>query len=221
MIVLLVVGNGRLEYFHDTVKSTRDYLGNVDAKVMVDDSGSQEVAGELRAFYPGWHHVTHEENRGMAAAVNSGWQAALELDADYVLHIEEDMKLVSEVPLTRACQIVDQDDIAQVLFRRQPISPEEQASGCVLATLCANSNHVSEEHDYTTYDALFSLNPCVIPRRVLEMGWPAGPIGVGNETGQTNKLLAAGYKFAAWGHAHDGQVMVEHIGHTRAEAWQL
>lgn len=223
MITAVVVGNGRPDCLARTVKSLRDYLPRLDAYVMVDDSGDPDHHQFIRDRYTDFHLVLHPENRGMAAAVQAAWNTALAIGSDYIWHNEDDMELITEIPITRACQYLsERPDLAQLMFRRQPLNPEEQREGCVLAATCNHATDWSIDHpDYTTQNWIFSLNPCVIPRRVLELGWPSGPLGVGNESGMTKKLLAAGCTFGAWGHPLDGQQHVEHIGAVRGAKWQL
>jgi hypothetical protein len=62
---------------------------------------------------------------------------------------------------------------------------------------------------------IFSLNPCVIPRRVLDLGWPDG-----NEAEMTTNLVASGYRFAFYG-KRDDPPRVIHVGAERGIGWRL
>ena len=212
MIALVIVGNGRLDYLERTMQSVWKAQCSWP-QIMVDDSGDPDVTMHLHEEYPNCFHVTHTENRGMAAAVQSGWGMALYLGADHIIHLEDDMELQAAPPIAAAIDALDANShVAQMLFQRQPLTPAEHASGSVLGAM----EVVADHGDWSEQTSIFSLNPCVIPRRVLELGWPSGPLGVGNETGMTNKLRARGYTFGVW----HGQY-VEHIGETRGKAWQL
>jgi hypothetical protein len=68
---------------------------------------------------------------------------------------------------------------------------------------------------YCVHTRCFSLNPCLIPRAVLELGWPDG-----NEAEMTTLLVSKGYRFAVWGSRQDGP-RVEHTGQNRAAGWRL
>lgn len=154
-----------------------------------------------------------DTHAGMAANVQKGFDLFLKTDADYVLWVEEDFIWLRRPPLEQAVEILDSHPkIAQMLFQRQPLAPAEIAAGSVIGGMDGAVNR----GDWWEQQHIFSLNPCLIPRRVVELGWPAGPLGVGNETGMTHKLLDAGFSFGVW----DGQY-VEHIGAERGPGWAL
>lgn len=168
--------------------------------------------------------VNDDQHLGMAANVQKGFDAVLATDADYALWIEDDMEILSTMPLDNAMAALDDRPlVAQCCFRREPFwgNPAEMRHGDQLAAICEQSTSWSYDGTLTTQDFIFSLNPCIIPRRILELGWPAGELGIGNETGMTNKLLALGYTFGSWGEPGDGQVFARHIGTTRGPDWKL
>ncbi len=221
MTALLVIGNGRTDLLHKTVAAAEKYLPAFDHLLMVDDSGSYEVRTELAVEYPDFVIEHHMVNRGMAKAVQAGFDLVLSTDARWVFWLEEDMELTAEVPVAAAVLALQSDpDLAQMCFRRDPADPTEMPDQ--LTAICGRSPHVTTAPQYTTYDYLFSMGPCIIPRHILEYGWPAGPIGVGNEDGMTRKLLEKGYRFGSWGHPGDGQSWGRHAGYAkRGAAWQL
>jgi hypothetical protein len=117
------------------------------------------------------------------------------------------MVLQAELPIQEAIDIlVTFPKVAQVLFQRQPLTPTEVEAGTVVGAMAPTNCGT-----WSTQTHIFSLNPCVIPRHIVELGWPAG-----NEREQTDRLLADGWVFGVW----HGQ-LVEHIGEARAAAWQL
>jgi hypothetical protein len=207
-ICLVVIGNGRLDYLHQTVAAADKYLPPVNYRIMVDDSGDPVVRDHLDCFFPTYEHHHHDTNRGMAAAVNTGFHAAHVTGAQWTVWLEEDMVLQTDLPVHAAIrELTAHPTVAQMLFQRQPITPQETESGSVLGAM-------GDTHDHGLWSSqhhIFSLNPCVIPRHIVELGWPAG-----NEREQTDRLLADGWKFGVW----HGQY-VEHIGESRAAAWQL
>lgn len=185
----------------------------------------EEVYAALRQHHPIIRGVTvnDDHHEGMAVNVNRAWDWALAQNTKYVLHLEDDMKLLAPLPLRAAIRTLDQHPmVAQMVFKRHPWwgSPIEQRTGDVLSAITEQSVTVIEHDTWTEYDGIFSLNPCIIPRRILQMGWPSGPLGVGNESGMTKKLLAGGYTFGMWGHIGD-EPYIEHIGHQRGEHWAL
>lgn len=169
----------------------------------------------VTGFNAGCHVVDDREHLlGMAGAVRAAWAWALDdIKVDYLFHVEEDFRFAAPVDLAAVAALLDANpQLAQVVLKRNPWSPEERAAGGII-----------EQHpgDYTDRDGwvehgrVFSLNPCLIPRRVLEMGWPDG-----NEAEFTQRCLDAGYRFAFLGSRHDAP-LVEHVGMVRGEGWRL
>lgn len=160
-----------------------------------------------------------EHKLGMAGAVQAAWAWALGEGLDYLLHVEEDFRFVADLdPVAMANVLARSPYIAEMCLKRQPWSPEEHAAGDLFATWPDGS--LLDRVGFLIQRRLFSLNPCLIPRRVLELGWPSGPLGVGNEAGFTKRALDAGYWFGYWGR-RDDQPLVIHVGDTRGEGWKL
>ena len=215
-LALVVVGDGRREYLQQSVPAaTRHILHPINARIMVDDSGNPAYGDWLDQTYPEFIHV-HGGRRGMAGAVQAGFTAALEHDPDYVCWVEEDMVLLRDLPVAGAAQVLDAiPELAQVTFKRKPWWGREVDLDDQLAAICEAAPNHGERERYTWHDHIFSLNPCVIPARILKRGWPAG-----NEAEMTQQLLADGYLFATWGHVGD-EPFVEHIGERRGDGWRL
>lgn len=204
-LALLVIGNGRLDYLRQAVDSLEV---EADHYFMVDDSGDREVARQLDREYPDFWISHHPRNLGMAAAVQSGWERVLDTQATHVLHWEEDFVQEKPLPIAEAIGILDaQQDVTQILFQRQPLTPAEHEAGSVVGAMnptCLDTWAIQRH--------IFSLNPCVIPRRTLELGWPAG-----NEAEMTQRILDRGWSMGVW---LDGP-LVHHIGESRGKNWQL
>lgn len=160
---------------------------------------------------------------GMAGAVQTAWTLALDADIDYLLHLEEDFQFVAPVDAQAMAFVLDQNpQLAQMCLIRQAWSSEEIAAGGLLAALGHGvlGTVIQSGHTWTEHRHLFSANPCLIPRRVLEIGWPSGPLGVGNEAGFTLRCLRLGYRFAYWGD-HTTPPHVHHLGAERAPTYRL
>ncbi len=166
------------------------------------------------------HIVDDNEHKlGMAGAVQAGFAFALEAGWAYTLWVEEDFRFNGPAPLTEMqCVLAQRPRLAQIVLKRQAWSPQERAAGGIMEM---HPDDYIQWHagpalcDFVEHSRIFSLNPCLIPRRVLELGWPAD-----NEAGFTQRCLDAGYRFAFYGtKAHPP--LVTHIGDVRAAGWRL
>lgn len=185
------------KYLPACVDSLRHLHGELFATTIVDD---------------------FEHRLGMAGAVRAAWDWARRQNADYLLHIEEDFRFVAPFDLADGIQVLREDPrLAQVVLKRQPWSPEEHAAGGIIEC------HPDDYTDHTDGDGLFwvshqrifSLNPCIIPRHIFELGWPDG-----NEAEMTTNLVALGYRFAFFGKRTDPPRVV-HVGVERGAGWRL
>jgi hypothetical protein len=211
VIVLGVLTDGRADYLAETIDAAARHLPELP-KFIVNDSGDSDYAAWLRCNYPGYKVVHHHERRGMSGAVNSVWDTALDMGADYLFHLEDDMVLVDSPPLDEAVSILAAyRHVAQMLFKRQPLSAPEINKNDILGGM----HHIDCHDGWVTQQHIFSLNPCLIPRWVLEMGWPAG-----NEAEMTQNLLRIGAQFGVWGDP-GSPPLVQHIGESRAVGWRL
>ncbi len=170
------------------------------------------------------HHIVDDRDHqlGMAGAVQQAWAWALSTGADFLLHVEEDFLLHREVPLEDLVTVMDNNpQLAQIVLKRQPWSAEEHAAGGI-PQLYPDRYEDRETHGIKWLETnwLFSLNPCLIPRRVLELGWPSGGLGVGNESGFTQRCIDAGFSFGMYG-TRDDDPMCVHVGAMRGDGWRL
>lgn len=163
--------------------------------------------------------VGDEDHRfGLAGAVREGWGAALERGATHVFHIEEDFVFNEPIDVDGMAWILERGPYAQVCLKRQadPRTEEAAAGGFMELNPDAYTEvRSTRQLRWTEHDRLFSLNPCLIPRRVLELGWPDG-----NEAEFTAMCAAEGLRFAYYGGKSDPP-RVEHIGWQRSVGWRL
>lgn len=153
-----------------------------------------------------------DHHMGMAGAVREGWRRALDAGCDFVFHVEEDFRLLEPVDIEEVWFGQPSIATAQVVLKRQPWSAEEIAAGGIVE---CNPDDYTEYEGYTFHERIFSLNPCVVPRRVMELGWPDG-----NEAEFTQRCLAADLVFAFLGGKFDPP-KVEHVGTRRGDGWRL
>lgn len=221
MIALAILTDGRAELFADTLESARANLkGDIAHRFIVNDSGDLNYGIWLKQQAKEFKVYNHPERLGLAGAVQSVWEKALVTDCEYLFHLEGDWTFNEPVNVYElAALLIRRPYLAEVVLQRQPLAPEEHAWGGV----AAHPDWVQQSDDWAAWveeETIFSLNPCLVPRRALEIGWPSGPLGVGNESGMTNACVARGLRFAFWGHKHDAPI-VNHIGAYRSEGWCL
>lgn len=172
-----------------------------------------KLTGSYRA-----HVVDDRDHRlGMAGAVQAAWDWAIQTGVDYLLHVEEDFRFTQPFDPDDAIRILNTDPrLAQVVLKRQPWSPEEHAAGGIIESHPEDyTDHQAGGLRWVSHQRIFSLNPCVIPRHILELGWPDG-----NEAAMTTNLVTLGYRFAFFGD-RDDPPRVEHVGHERGTGWRL
>lgn len=193
--------------------------------VVVSDRGDlylPECLDNLRGFLPDVSVFVvddQDHHLGMAGAVRYGMAAALNMEWEYVLWVEEDFRFNVRPPIEQMALILDRDQqCAQVVLKRQPWSVEEEQAGGIVEMnpddyteyllTCSNT-------DWMEHTRIFSMNPCLIPRRILELGYPDG-----NEAEQTARLVQMGYHFAMYGKRNDPP-LVHHVGHQHVKGWRL
>lgn len=196
--------------------------------VVVSDRGDLYLPGclnSIREHVKVWApntvdlHIVRDDNHelGLAGAVAAAWAWALDAGVDYLLHVEEDFRFVDRCPLAAMTEILERyDRLAQVVLKRQPWSSEEKAAGGIIELRPHEYTDVRDGHLFwCETDWIFSLNPCLIPRKVLEYGWPSG-----NEAGMRERLVADGWRMAMFGR-RDDPPRVEHVGMVRGQGWRL
>lgn len=157
---------------------------------------------------------------GMAGNAQAAWNWAAETDADFLLHIEEDMRFIRSVPLKEMRAVLTtHEHLAQVVLKREPWSSEEVAAGGQMERAPHLYRQCSDaQHSWMEHQTLFSMNPCLIPRDVFaDMAWVPGAGGV--ERSITDACHDVGYRFAYYGRRADPPY-VRHIGHQRGDGWR-
>ena len=195
--------------------------------IVVSDRGDRylpgcldNIAKRVRPMLP-MHIVDDRDHRlGMAGAVQAGFEWALAAGWKYAVWVEEDFRFNGDMPLSEMLTILDRcPHLAQVVLKRQAWSVEERAVGGLMelhpGDYTEHALGTRDDYHYVEHSRIFSLNPCLIPRRVLELGWPSG-----NEAGFTQKCLDAGFTFAFYG-KRGHPPLVTHVGDVRSQGWRL
>jgi hypothetical protein len=164
-----------------------------------------------------FYDLDHEH--GMAGNARRAFDWALEMDADYLLHVEEDMLFERQVPLREMRAILTyHEHLAQVVLKRHPWSPAEiEAGGQIETNRKAYTQCSDAKHSWVEHQTLFSVNPCLIPRETLELEWK--DFGGGLERSITDACLAEELSFAYYGRVDDPPY-VRHIGHIRSAGYR-
>jgi glycosyltransferase involved in cell wall biosynthesis len=213
-VALVVITDGRPDYLPQALASAEANLPALTSRIMVDDSG---IPGD---DLPGWTCVRHPERRGIAAAVNSGWLAAVEVGAEWVFHLEDDFTFDAPVALDEMVAVLDAHPyLAQMLLPKQPWFHADGTPGALflesdMVTPVPLDVHEEAGFVWTEHDRIFSFNPSLIPWRVFGDGFP----DIGEEEFAC-RLRDAGYRFAFWGRPDDPP-QVTHIGLRRSEGWR-
>jgi len=216
------VTDGRRQYFREAVRSFVEQCRYPFHEVIVvNDSGEQSWAAEINGLdIENLHPIHHEQRRGLAAAVNTGF-SSISRDTDYVFWLEEDFVFVEPVDINSMALVLDRTPhLAQVSLKRQPWAPIEIEHGGYMEV---QPDLYAQEH-LGVHDVLFwcehavtfTLNPCLFPRWVADRGWPEH----GTEGDFTASLLAGRpwTRFAVWGERTDPP-RVLHIGGQRSSGW--
>lgn len=194
MIQLLIVANNRPDYL-----------------IRVRDSLREHLPQDLQLTC--WIQ-NDDKHQGMAANIQAGWSAVLQYDWDYLLHWEDDMVLLRPPPLDAMIEALEtHPQVANLMLKRQPWNSIEEEAGDVVRAIQMLAPNSFDMGRWVMHDHIFSLNPCLIPRHIVEKGWPAG-----NEAQMTADLLSEGWMFGAW---NDPEPYLDHIGVERGPGWKL
>lgn len=154
---------------------------------------------------------------GMAGAVEKAWKWALDIGAHFLFHCEEDFVFHHRVPIRAMRRVLETNpQLAQIALKRQPWSPAEVDAGGFMEL---NVDAYRQCDWFVEHDLLFTLNPCLIPRRTLELVWSTShPEGA--ERAITEACADKGLSFAYYGNVEDPP-LCEHVGTQRAtEGWR-
>jgi len=190
-IALLIMGTARSDYARRCMAS-------------LDDS---QFCGVL-------HHDDVEPRQGLAASVQLCWDELRSWDLDYVFHVEEDFVFPDPPPIDDMAAILAANpELAQVALYRQPWSPEEIAAD---GYLNLHSDQYEQREGYLVTDRLFTLNPCLYPAWLMDIGWPDR----GGEAEFTAICREKGLRFGLYGQRTDSARCI-HIGARRSAGWTL
>lgn len=207
-VTLMCITDGRWDYLRDTLASAEMHLDYPFVeKILVDDTGTGQAEHALKHL-DGWRLVANPQRRGLAGAIQAGWDALC--DTDYVFHLEDDFTMVGHIPVGDMVRILEaHPELAQLALLRQPWSPEEHQAGSII-NMHRNWYHQADGYLWHT-QGLFTLNPSVYPVAVTSGG-------AALEAELTDRLRDAGYRFGFYGDMDDGP-RCWHIGIRRSQGY--
>lgn len=216
-VALVIITDGRGDYLARTLDSLGANLQHrFVSRTIVDDSGDPAYAAHLDAEYPTFDRIHHPERRGLGNAVETAWKTALDSDAAFVWHQEEDFTIDEPVDVPAMAETLDQwSNLAQLSLKRQPVNATEVTAGGYMQVEPARYANAEK---WVDHDVCFSLNPSLIPRSVIESCVDAEMMLV--ERPITDYLLKQGLRFGVWGSIEDPP-RVTHIGTTRSPGWRV
>lgn len=188
---LLLISDGRDEYLRQTMASALEMLPTFDDLIHVDDA-----AHEL----------------GFDGAVREGWARALATDCTHIFWLEQDFTFRRYVDVAAMLKVLDAFPyLAQIALLRQPWNDAERRAGGVVEQHPDSYTRVEwEDLTWREHRRFFTTNPCLVPRWVLERGWPAGSESEGR-FGCDLFASREDVRSAFWGDC----VWVDHIGAER------
>jgi hypothetical protein len=217
----LIFTDGRKDYLSQTFKSFQEkMIADFATTFIVDDSGDPGTYGEWleKEFGPYVSGIFHHPQRlGYCRSIKLSW-SGLPDDYTHIMHLEDDFILEREVRLDEILYVLDHNpNLCQIWLMRHPWYEVEKQAGSVYL------NHGSirwkegfmegpewqrlrwteERGQYWT------SNPCVYPRKIVDLGWPDPPL-----CEQAFRAKLGNLRSAFWGSACDPPY-TRHIGaHT-------
>ena len=209
----------------------RDYLPQAIASVqenlradftypfIIDDSGDPAYQKSLDERYPHFTIIHHAERRGLGGAVRSAWENILTTDAEYAIHWEDDFRLDAQVDIRNFIKILHcEQHLAQLLIKRAPWGWEVPRSWMECGGLEHFTDRSCPSGNWVESKLLFSFNPSVISRRVLECAVQQCTENM-LEQHVTDILEANGYAFGCYGAIADDPLCT-HIGDVRSQNYK-
>lgn len=149
------------------------------------------------------HHIIEDPNHkwDQNEVVVEGF-SRVSAECDFAFWLEEDF-ILHDAPIDDMARILTANpDLANIILKRQPWGSVEVAAGGYIECF---PDAYEDCDGFLKHQRFFSLNPSLIPRRVIDMGWG------GSEGDMTTLCVEAGMSFAVYGARHDGP-RVTHIG---------
>lgn len=219
---LLVFTDGRGKCLKETLNSFQDnVVGEFKHKIIVNDCpDDREFTAWVRDRYREDFKIVPplaNRRRGFDGAIRAGWAAVRELrDVEYVVHLEDDFKLLKTLDLSLVQKLLDKrKHIVQVALLRNPVAPQEIKAGAVWKTHpeCYRWSY-DADLDVRWYEQrlFFTTNPSMYRKSLVrQYDWPNSLHSEGIFTKQIFDENPDWYS----AYLGSGEEWVRHIGEQR------
>jgi hypothetical protein len=171
-VALCVLSDGRFDYLMETLESLNESNDLPFKQKMILVDGNPGAASSLRDSLKEWQIWTNPGRSGLAQSVKQLWKN-VNKEIKYIFHLEEDFTFNEYIDIYSMIKVLDNNPhLAQMLLKRQPWGSEEPKYGGYVEM---NPDSYIEKTDginiWCEHRNFFSLNPCVIPRKIFDLGW--------------------------------------------------
>jgi hypothetical protein len=212
VITVAVMTVGRLDYLRKTLSSLEEQVTGFGRVVLFDDSGNGDTLDELYQLEVCGRRVSVASwgrNLGYTQSLGRMWEWLATHDpAGYFFHLEEDFTFDRPVHLTDLTDLLDRRPVLdQVALLRHAYYPRELRAGGIVEE---HPEAYVRHDDHLEHSLVFTCNPSVYRRDLVDVGWPQVPR---SERAFTKARVKEGRRFAYWG---DGTPWITHIGAERS-----
>lgn len=215
MICLLVMTDGRDDVLAETLRSAEQRLrGPISRRIIHDDTGSVDHAVSIADRYQCYEVICAKGRSGFGGAIRSAWAEVRKTSEPYLFHLEDDFTFNRTIDLLAMVDVMEHHPhLVQMALRRQPWNERERAAGGIVE---ADPGDFAEsrwfQHRFLTHRRFYTTNPALVPRWVVDQGWPDGE----QSEGRFGISLFSDPRLQAafWGSRESGE-WVTHIGAQR------
>jgi hypothetical protein len=179
-----ILGNGRKGYLERTIASWEaNLIGDIEHKIIFDDSGDAKYVKWLNKSFGDRFKIVPVASKsvGQVAALGFVFKYIRELDADYVIQLEEDWMLNRPLDISRIATVLDNDpNILQMRIPRvvwyAPYHGADIEAGSQLlhqTKLPRSKTRLAHNDQDSWYEwrgdfYFWSHNPSVFSRKILD-----------------------------------------------------
>jgi hypothetical protein len=218
-VCLLITTDGRPGLLAETLATFRRHVprDRFTHCVVFDDSGDTPGLRHSPGDYGETRIIGGPERVGQDKAIAAAWRTIAELPVDWVFHLEDDFRFMTDVDLDAMISLLAENPyLAQVALLRQAWFARERHAGGLFAahrdeyTQCTDPTG----RQWVEHTRHWTFNPCLYPARLCRDGYIDGDR---HELRYGRALCAADptVRFAYWG-TLQAPPAVWHLGEERA-----